>query len=464
MAAETGHTILISRVNTHAIDPPAADLLDRIERRDATVAILGLGYVGLPLLDAVATAGFSVIGIDRDPDKITALSEGRTYLPHLGEDLPARLNNNPRVTLTHDRAQLEQADIILICVPTPLYEDSHEPDLSAVDRAALDIRRYSIDRHPQRPRLVVLESTVYPGATRERLMPMLAHPDAHNYIAHSPEREDPGNKQHSTRTIPKLIGPVDNISGKLAAAFYKQVVQQVVPCRTAEIAESAKLVENIYRAVNIALVNDLKGIFGAMGIDIWEVLDAAATKPFGFQRFDPGPGFGGHCVPIDPFYLAARAREFNIETPFIELAGRINRQMPLAVVESARKFLSTRFGRKLSDASILILGVAYKKNIADLRESPALEIIALLREHNAAVRYHDPHIPRTWPGRRHETALTSIEWSEQSIREHDLVIIVTDHDWYDWRFVATHAQHIIDTRNAIRRHTGAEFLHKLTLA
>lgn len=439
-------------------------LLARLHSREATIAILGLGYVGLPLLDAVARAGYTAIAIDRDPDKIDSLKAGRSYLPHLSPDLPQRLNDNPRITLTTSRAELRDADAILICVPTPLHDDSHEPDLSALDRAARDIRKHAIDHDPHRPRLVVLESTVYPGATRHRLAPALAYPDSPISLAHSPEREDPGNPHHSTRTIPKLLGAIDEPSMRRALALYENIVARVVPCRTAEIAESAKLLENIYRAVNIALVNDLKAVFAAMDIDIWEVLDAAETKPFGFQRFNPGPGFGGHCVPIDPFYLAARAREFNTETPFIELAGRINREMPAIIVHHAQQALLQHARKPLDQASILILGVAYKKNIADLRESPALEIISLLRQRHASVHYHDPHIPTTWPGRRHHFSMKSIHWSADAIASHDLVIVVTDHDWYDWNFLATHARHILDTRNAIRTHTGADFLHKLTLA
>lgn len=439
-------------------------LLGRIESREACIAILGLGYVGLPLLDAVARAGYRSIAIDQDPAKIEMLESGRSYLPHLGEDLASRLIGTDLVTLSSDRAALRDADVVLICVPTPLHNETHDPDLSSVDRAARDIRVHAVEEDRERTRLVVLESTVYPGATRERLAPALGYPDSPVFVAHSPEREDPGNPEHTTRTIPKLVGGVDTESAVLAAALYGKIVDRVVTCRSAEVAESAKLVENIYRAVNIALVNDLKMVLGAMAIDIWEVLDGAETKPFGFHRFDPGPGFGGHCVPIDPFYLSARAREFGVETPFIELAGRINRRMPSVVVDRSEHALKKHAGRSLDGASILIIGVAYKKNVADLREAPALEIISMLRERGAAVGYHDPHIARTWPGRRHEIAMESVEWTAGSIAAHDLVIVVTDHDWYDWRFLARHARHIVDTRNAIRTHTGEEFLDKLTLA
>lgn len=434
---------------------PARTLAERIDQRTACVAVIGLGYVGLPLLDAVVAAGFPAIGLDHDPEKIAKLERGENYLPHLGSELPRRLTSSGRVRLTADSAALTDADIALICVPTPLNE-KHEPDLGAVERAARDIR-VAIVQEPKRARLVVLESTTYPGTTRSVLAPILLGTDrsAPVLVAFSPEREDPGNERHTTRTIPKLVGGLDEDATGLAARFYAGVVERVVPCRNAEIAEAAKLVENVYRAVNIALVNDLKVLLDAMGIDVWEVLEAAATKPFGFHRFDPGPGFGGHCVPIDPFYLTWRAREFGVDSRFVELAGEINRAMPSYIVEKCEAALAEERGLELAGASILVLGVAYKKNVADVRESPAFEIIRILRERGADVSYHDPHVARTWPGRRHDLGMESVAWSGETLARADLVLIVTDHDWYDWAFVGANARLIVDTRNAMER-VGAD--------
>ena len=447
------HWATLPAFNTDVPDhpDPARALADLIDQRSARVAVIGLGYVGLPLLDAVAAAGFPAIGLDHDPQKIAKLGRGENYLPHLGIDLPKRLTANRKVSLSADPGVLADADVILICVPTPL-DESHEPDLSAIDRAATEIRD-ALAGDPARPRLVVLESTTYPGTTRDMLAPILRSdrlPEV-TFVAFSPEREDPGNPTHTTRTIPKLVGGIDDASTELAVRFYGAVVERVIPCRNAEIAEAAKLIENVYRAVNIALVNDLKVLLDAMGIDVWEVLEAAATKPFGFHRFDPGPGFGGHCVPIDPFYLTWRARQFGVDSRFVELAGEINRTMPAYIVEKCEAALAEERGLELGSASILVLGVAYKKNIADVRESPAFEIIRILREKGASVAYHDPHVPRTWAGRRHDLGMESVAWSGETLARADMVLIVTDHDWYDWSFIGAHARLIVDTRNAMAR-------------
>lgn len=427
----------------------ARDHLARlIDARAARVAVIGLGYVGLPLLDAVVAAGFPAIGLDHDAEKIATLTAGRTYLPHLGPDLGARLAASERVTLTADPAGLRDADAVLICVPTPL-DEAREPDLGAVERAAREIRAHAVDAAPDRPRLIVLESTTYPGTTRDLLAPIV-RPDHSTgvFLAFSPEREDPGNPSHTTRTIPKLVGGIDAPSTGLGVALYSAIVRTVVPCSSAEVAEAAKLVENVYRSVNIALVNELKVAMAAMGLDVWEVLDAAETKPFGFHRFNPGPGFGGHCVPIDPFYLAHTARRHGVETRFIELAGEVNRAMPGYVADRCAHALSTR-GLRLAGARVLVLGLAYKKNIADVRESPAFEVIELLRERGTTVDYHDPHVPATWKGRRHDLRMASIEWSAPALASYDAVVIVTDHDWYDWAFVGEHARLIVDTRHAM---------------
>ena len=432
-------------------------LLDLIDRRDARVAVVGLGYVGLPLLDAVAQAGFPVIGIDHDAEKIARLGRGENYLPHLGAELPRRLMGNSRVELSpvsDDHRELWDADVILICVPTPLGSDN-EPDLTAVERVVDDIAYARSEEHA-RPRLVVLESTTYPGTTREIVAPLDGSRDgafAPFFVAFSPEREDPGNRSFSTRTIPKLVGGVDDASGEIAERFYSAVVDRVVRCRTAEIAEASKLVENVYRSVNIALANELKITLEAMGLDVWEVLDAAETKPFGFQRFDPGPGFGGHCVPIDPYYLAWRARQFGLDSRFVELAGEINRAMPGYVVDRCAAALGEESGRTLAGSRVLVLGIAYKRNVADVRESPAFEIIQMLRDRGADVAYHDPHVPKTWAGRRHDLKMESVEWGAGALAGADLVLVATDHDWYDWDMVAGHARLVVDTRNALSRAT-----------
>ncbi len=475
---------------THAVtsDPAFESLRRKIESREAVVAVMGLGYVGLPLLHAVAArhadggpqspGGFPAIGLDHDANKIETLRKGGTYLPHLGESLTTDLAASGRVRFTADPADLAAADIIIICVPTPI-DEHHQPDLGAVERAAGDIHDHAVARDPARPRLVILESTTYPGTTRDVVLPILLGegtrqeapgkreaamgssprlptPDSplpiRLFAAFSPEREDPGNPSFSTRTIPKLVGGVTPEAGVLARLFYERVVKTVVPVSSAEVAEAAKVVENIYRAVNIALVNELKIALDAMGLDIWEVLDASATKPFGFHRFNPGPGFGGHCVPVDPFYLSWKARQVGARADFIELAGLVNQRMPGFVVGRCEKALSDA-GRPqaLKGARVLVLGLAYKPDIADVRESPSFELIELLREAGAEVSYHDPHVPRTWRGRRHDLQMESATWSADTLRGADLVLISTDHRWYDWAFVSRHARLVVDTRNAMGR-------------
>lgn len=440
-----------------------------IDERRAVVAVIGLGYVGLPLLHAVAAAGFPVIGLDHDATKIERLRRAENYLPHLGPALAADLAANPRVTLSSDPAILATADAALICVPTPL-DENNQPDLAAVERAARELRTHAVAPHPDRPRLIVLESTTYPGTTRDVLLPILSgtreattsSPPAQSdhsprptplpslFTAFSPEREDPGNKHYSTRTIPKLVGGTDPASSDLAARLYRAVVATVIPVSSAEVAEAAKVVENVYRAVNIALVNELKIALSAMGLDIWEVLDAAATKPFGFHRFNPGPGFGGHCVPVDPFYLSWKARRVGAPADFIELAGHVNRRMPEFVVDRCRAALAAE-GNTLSAARVLVLGLAYKPDIADVRESPSFELISLLKEAGAEVAYHDPYVPQTWAGRRHDLRMASVPWTPETLTDADLVLVATDHAWYDWPFIARHARLIIDTRNALAR-------------
>ena len=432
-------------------------LRGRIESREAVVAVVGLGYVGLPLLHAVsrpaaARDGFPTIGLDHDGAKIESLRRGENYLPHLGHSMAAELSGCDHVTLTSDPSALAGADAVLICVPTPL-DEKHEPDLGAIRRAGREIAEHALSAGRTRPLLVVLESTTYPGTTRDVLGAALREGAAGSgavFLAFSPEREDPGNPDFETRTIPKLVGGTDADSGTLARLLYQRIVHTVVPVSSAEVAEAAKLVENIYRAVNIALVNELKIALSAMGLDIWEVLDAAATKPFGFQRFNPGPGFGGHCVPVDPFYLAWKARQVGTRADFIELAGHVNRRMPGFVVDQCEAALRED-GRPIAGAKVLVLGLAYKPNIGDVRESPSFELIDQLQERGAAVSYHDPYVPRTWRGRRHDLAMSSVQWTSEDLSTYDLILISTDHDWYDWAFVARHARLVVDTRNAIAR-------------
>ncbi len=426
-------------------------LAEKIESNQAVVGVIGLGYVGLPLLVAFHQAGFPVIGFDVDPAKIEALHRGENYLKHLGESLVRDLKRSQRFDATADFSRLREADCILICVPTPLGKHL-EPDLSFVARSAEDCAK------TLRPgQLIVLESSTYPRTTREVVLPILSRGGAvcgeSFFLAYSPEREDPGRKDFNTQTIPKLVGGIDPLSGELATALYAKAIRSVIPVKSAEIAESAKLLENIYRAVNIALVNEMKVVLTAMGIDIWEVIAAAATKPFGFQPFYPGPGLGGHCIPIDPFYLTWKAREVGQETRFIELAGQVNRSMPEYVVHRTQLALNDR-RVALNGAKVLVLGLAYKPDVDDVRESPSFEIIEKLEELGASVDYHDPHVPATHKMRHYDLKMRSIEFSPAALAGYDCLIVSTHHAWYDWQVIADHARLIIDARGALRRVTG----------
>ena len=424
----------------------AEQLRKRIEDRTAVVGVVGLGYVGLPLVRAVRDAGFSVLGVDVDPEKIEKLDRGEAYIRHLGDAFFEELAASDEFRATTDHAALADADVILLCVPTPLGRH-RDPDLSYVLEST---RRAAASLRPGQ--LIVLESTTYPGTTREEMHPILAATGlacgTDFFLAYSPEREDPGREDASAATIPKLVGGVDEASGALAAAFYGSFVREVHRVSRAEVAEASKLLENIYRAVNIALVNELKMIFDDMGIDVWEVIAAASSKPFGFQPFYPGPGLGGHCIPIDPFYLAWKARESGRATKFIELAGEINAQMPGHVITRLRAALSDD-GVALRDAKVLVLGIAYKKNIDDIRETPAAAIIEDLEAAGATVSYHDPHIPSFPPMKRHAIHLDSVPLTADVLREQDAVLIVTAHDAVDYALVGEHAKLVVDTRNAM---------------
>ncbi len=425
---------------------PAADLDGRIRDRTATVGIVGLGYVGLPLARAVHNAGFPVLGYDVDPEKIRALESGHTYLEHLGAELARELANSDRFEATSDDGRLGEADVILLCVPTPLGTHN-EPDL----RYVLESTRMCA-RTLRPGQLIVLESTTYPGTTRDEMTPILEagglQAGTDFFVAYSPEREDPGRVGTTTETIPKLVGGTDPVSGELAHRFYESCIAQVHPVASAEIAEAAKLLENIYRAVNIALVNELKVVLADLDIDVWQVIEAAKTKPFGFQAFYPGPGLGGHCIPIDPFYLTWKAKEIGRTTKFIELAGEINRDMPRYVVGRLISALNED-GRALHGANVLILGVAYKPDIDDMRESPAAEIIDLLEAGGADVSYHDPHVPAFPRMRRHSIDLTSAPLDPDRLAAADCVLIVTDHRAIDYELVGRHARLVVDSRNAM---------------
>ena len=426
---------------------PAAALQARIESRDAVVGVIGLGYVGLPLLRAFFKAGFPVIGFDIDPEKITMLRRGESYLKHLGEDYVQELSRSPKFTVTNDSGELARADAIILCVPTPLGQHG-EPDMSYIVKSTEMVAEVL-----RKGQLVSLESTTYPGTTRGDCLPILSksglEAGVDYFVAFSPEREDPGRKDHDTQTIPKLVGGIDEVSGRLATQLYAAAIKKVVPVDNAEIAEAAKLLENIYRCVNIALVNELKPVLAAMDIDIWKVVDAAATKPFGFQPFYPGPGLGGHCIPIDPFYLTWKAKEFGHHTRFIELAGQINSAMPHYVISRTIDGLN-EIGKPLRGSKVLVLGLAYKPDVDDVRETPAAEIIKLLFEHGADVSYHDPHVPLFAGMRKYrEYHMHSVALTEQSLRDADCVLIVTNHKAIDWQLVANHARLVVDSRNAL---------------
>jgi UDP-N-acetyl-D-glucosamine dehydrogenase len=422
------------------------ELPELIASRRARVGVVGLGYVGLPLISAFHRAGFSVIGFDVDATKIDQLRRGQSYLRHLGETFVAEMLEAGRFDATIEFQRLKEADAICICVPTPLGVHN-EPDLSYIQQTADDIAR------SLRPgQIVVLESTSYPGTTREVLLPRLEASGLHCgrefFLAFSPEREDPGNRTHDPLSVSKLVGGIDPSSTALAMDLYRHAYNNVVPVSSAEVAESAKLLENIYRAVNIALVNEIKLILTELDIDVWEVIRAASTKPFGFQPFYPGPGLGGHCIPIDPFYLTWKAREVGHQTRFIELAGEINRAMPEYVVRRTALALNER-NKSLRGSAVLVLGVAYKPNIDDTRESPGIEVMKRLLRLGAKVAYNDPHVPRTPKMRRHDLGLSSVPLSLETLQSYDCVIIITHHDAYNWQMIVDNARLIVDTRNAL---------------
>jgi UDP-N-acetyl-D-glucosamine dehydrogenase len=427
---------------SQAEDQVAPGLMNAIEGRHAKVGIVGIGYVGFPLACAVNKAGYQTCGFDVDPIKIERLNAGQTYLGHMTDEPFAALTASDRFSATCDFAALVSCDVVILCVPTPLSEDN-EPDLSYVIKSTEAVA--SILRPGM---LIVLESTTWPGTTREVMLPILEAGGLKSgvdfFVAYSPERENPADAKFETASIPKVVGGLDDTALKLACEFYGRVVCDVVPVASVEIAEASKIVENVYRCVNIALVNELKLAFEKMGIDVWDVIKASATKPFGFQPFWPGPGLGGHCIPIDPFYLSWRARQCGAEARFIELAGEINTAMPRIVVERTCDELGTAAGK-----SVLVIGVSYKPNVSDSRETPAAPIIEMLQERGCDVSYHDPHCPEFPAMKRYAIDLQSVPLDEAHVSAADVVLIVTDHAVIDWSMLGNHAKVVVDTRNAM---------------
>jgi UDP-N-acetyl-D-glucosamine dehydrogenase len=422
----------------------ADQLKSRIQDRTAKIGVIGLGYVGLPLLQAFIKAGFSTIGYDVDANKVERLLAGESYIKHVPAQWIVQWLAEDRFTATADMTRLSEADALLICVPTPLSE-SRDPDLLYVEATA---RHIAASLRPGQ--LIVLESTTYPGTTRDVILPILSQSGLQSgvdfFLAYSPEREDPGNPDFSASRIPKVVGGMDAVSLDLAGAMYSLAVVQTVPVSNCEVAEACKILENTYRAVNIAMVNELKVLFMRLGIDIWEVIDAAKTKPFGFQAFYPGPGLGGHCIPIDPFYLSWLARRHEMPTRFIELAGEINHSMPQYVVQRVVEVLND-VGKPVRGSRIGILGVAYKTDVDD----PSFKLMELLLERGAILSYNDPHIP-VLPSMRHYTVprLASEPLEAEYLAAQDCLLIATDHSAYDWDFIARHARLILDTRNATK--------------
>ncbi len=441
-------------------------LLNKIESKEAVIGIIGLGYVGLPLALEFAKKGFNTIGLDIDEKKIPILMKGESYIKHIPAKSINECVTSKKFYATTDFSKIKDCDAVIICVPTPL--DHHrEPDLSYVESSAKITAQYL-----REGQLVTLESSTYPGTTEEILMPLFEevfdgisfdiHGHANDlsklnvgkkyFLAFSPEREDPNNPDYSTSTIPKVVGGVTPSCLEVACKLYDQVIVKTVAVSSPRAAEATKLLENIYRSINIALVNELKMVFDRMNIDVWEVIEAAKTKPFGFHPFYPGPGLGGHCIPIDPFYLTWKAHEFDISTKFIELAGEINTHQPYYVVERLRDFLNSQFQKSLSGAKILILGAAYKKNIDDMRESPTLKLIEILRDKGAMVDYHDTYVTKLPATRKYSFDMKSVELTAENVASYNAILVSTDHDNVDYKMIAQNAKLIIDTRNVFAKH------------
>jgi len=430
-------------------------LEDKILSKKACIGVIGIGYVGLPLSITISNAGFQVMGFDIDHVKTEMLNKGESYIEYIPDDTIKNRLDTGLFSATNDFDLLREMDVIVICVPTPL-DSNNEPELKYVVDTAVSIR----DRL-RKDQLVILESTTYPGTTDEVVKSILDETGLvcgdDYYLAYSPEREDPANKDYSTYSIPKIVAGVNEKSGKLAKQFYSIILDKIVPLENAREAEAAKILENVYRAINIALVNELKIIFDKMGIDIWKVISAAKTKPFGFQAFYPGPGLGGHCVPIDPFYLAWKAKQYGVPTRFIELAGEINHSMPDYIIDKTSENLSKN-GKQINGAKILVIGVAYKKDVGDIRESPALVIIDKLIKKEAEVFYHDPYIVEVKPTRRFpQMKMKSSELNDRFLESMDAVIIVTDHTNLNYKQIVEKSRLIVDTRNAFSAFKDYEY-------
>jgi len=420
---------------------------EAIRDRTLHVGIIGMGYVGLPLMRTFCKAGFACLGFDIDRAKVQALNAGRSYIKHIPSSLIAEVVRARRFRASDDPADLRRCNAILICVPTPLTRN-RDPDMSYVESTAR-----MISAHLQRGQLIVLESTTYPGTTRDLVAPILQQsglkPESDFLLAYSPEREDPGRADFSTETIPKVVGGLGRRSLKAARSLYAAAVRQVVPVSSCEVAEAAKILENVYRCVNIAMINELKMLFDRMGVDVWEVVHAASTKPFGFQPFYPGPGLGGHCIPIDPFYLTWKARQYEQPTRFIELAGEINTAMPEYVVGKVAEALN-HHKKPINGSKVLVLGLAYKKDVDDVRESPSIVLIEMLKERGARVDYNDPYVPKAPRMRGHDLRMRSRKLTAAGLRSYDCVLIATDHSSYDYEWIVANCRLVVDTRNATR--------------
>ncbi|MFC1763648.1 nucleotide sugar dehydrogenase [Planctomycetota bacterium] len=421
------------------------DWQKKIARNDVLVGVLGLGYVGLPLAREFVTNGVKVLGFDIDPQKVATLNKGRSIIKNVPHGQVKAMVKDGHFSATQDMSRLRQVDAVLICVPTPLTEN-REPDMQYVTISCETIAKYL-----KKGQLIALESTTYPGTSRDLMLPILESSGLKGgtdfHLAYSPEREDPGNKHFTTRTIAKVVSGLTPQCCQVAEMLYSRAIDTLVPVATLEVAEATKILENIYRCINIAMVNELKVVFDRMGIDVWEVIRAASTKPFGYSPFYPGPGLGGHCIPIDPFYLTWKARQYGVPTRFIELAGEINTDMPRFVITKVMDALNNR-KKSLKGSKILVLGLAYKPDIDDVRESPSLELIELLREKGAKVDYNDPHIAQTHKQRDYDLQMKSKKLTARSLQNYDAVVIATNHSDYDYPWIVKHAQLVIDTRNA----------------
>ena len=422
-------------------------LIKKLQDKSAIIGIVGLGYVGLPLMLRYVEVGFHVIGFDIDKGKVTTLNSGESYINHISSDRIKQVVDDNMFSAITDFARAREADALIICVPTPLNKH-REPDLSFVIETT-----ESLAPHMRGGQVVSLESTTYPGTTDEEIKPIIERRGLivgrDIFLVYSPEREDPGNPDFYTEKIPKVCGGVSQSCLNVGMALYGQVIEEVVPVSSTRAAEMTKLLENIYRAVNIGLVNELKIVADKMGIDIWEVINAAATKPFGFTPFYPGPGLGGHCIPIDPFYLTWKAREYGIHTRFIELSGEVNTAMPKWVINKVMDSLNNA-GKPLQGSGVLVLGIAYKKNVDDMRESPSVELMSILKNKGAIVTYSDPYVPRFPRMRRYSFDLDSVELTPEVLQQADCVLIATNHDDFDYEMIKANAKLIVDTRGVYR--------------